>query len=114
MQIGPCSYAHGIKMNKTWLLPSWSSHFSGEERHIHSKLQLECLQRRKRSSVGGQGGRDAVWLGEDGGKVKHARKSLKEVWTKNYRMLMNLPEREGGMRGSGWEFQLEGTECAEV
>lgn len=46
--------------------------------------------------------------------MKDAGKVLKEVWTKNFRMLVNLPERKGGMDESGWEFQWEGTEGREV
>lgn len=65
-------------------------------------------------SEGGGGRHDSLWLGEDGGKVKHVKKALKEIWTKNFRMHVNLPERERSVDESGWEFQLEGTMGTEV
>lgn len=46
--------------------------------------------------------------------MKDARKALKEIWTKNFRMLVNLSQREGSVDESAWEFQLEGIEGAEV
>lgn len=90
---------------------SLGAHNSGEERDRKPANYSGSAFRG--ISEGGRGRLDSVWLGESGGKVKDARKA-KEIWTKSFRMLINLPEREGGVDESRWEFQLDGTEGTEM